>query len=416
MNDFEHFSHFQDEENIYEKDQRPSNQHPETKVVYQKVSPSKWWIVAVLVVALIGGFIGNALFGLTMGQTEVPVTEEESVTDEVVNEKAEAPGLPEPDEKGIVATVASKVLPAVVGISLDQTVTENFLFQEYQYEVQVTGSGVVVSPEGYILTNSHVVGTNKDKEVDVLFEDGSTLPAQILWTDPGQDLAVIKVEPEEPLAYAEMGNSDNLVIGERAIAIGNPLGLDFQRSVTAGYVSGLNRSLVVQGNEMNNMIQTDASINKGNSGGPLLNANGEVIGINTVKVGDGEGMGFSIPINTAKSVVNQIIETGKYEPAVLGIDGRDVAFVEARLNIELPVDHGVFVIQAFEGSGAGNAGLQFNDIITAIDGEEVTSMSDLRDKLFHYQVNDEITMTVVRGDEEFDVDVKLISYSFPNNQ
>ncbi|KKH59039.1 hypothetical protein DU75_07475, partial [Methanosarcina mazei] len=194
-----------------------------------------------------------------------------------------------------VTAVAKKSMKSVVGITTVETVRD-FIWER---QVQGIGSGVIVDSRGYILTNSHVVGDNNADRITVLFEDGDKKVGQVIWHDPSLDLAMVKVNAIN-LPVADFGDSDTLQIGEIAVAIGNPLGLEFQRTVTSGIISGLNRTIPLdQYYKMEDLIQTDASINPGNSGGPLLNAKGEVIGINTAKISTGEGLGFAIPINIA---------------------------------------------------------------------------------------------------------------------
>ena len=184
---------------------------------------------------------------------------------------------------------------------------------------------------------------------------------------------------------AEIGNSDELEVGELAIAIGNPLGLEFERTVTAGIISGLNRVIAVDDNQvMENLIQTDASINPGNSGGPLLNSKGQVIGINTAKIASGEGLGFAIPINLAKPIVNQVIETGAYKTVYMGIKGLGLKEYESLLGVDLSPEGGVIILEVEGGSPAAQAGLQNGDVITKIGDVEVNDMTQLKNTLYNY--------------------------------
>ena len=177
------------------------------------------------------------------------------------------------------------------------------------------GSGVVVHPFGYILTNDHVAGGNPSS-ISVVFSDGTELEGRTLWSDPTLDLAMAKVEAENDLVYAPLGNSEDLAIGETVVAIGTPLALQFQHTVTSGIISGLNRTVKIPTNLgenfMEDLVQTDASINPGNSGGPLVNIRGEVIGINTVKVTRAEGIGFAIPIDVAMPIIRHFVEEGEF--------------------------------------------------------------------------------------------------------
>ncbi|NLY08862.1 MAG: PDZ domain-containing protein [Tissierellia bacterium] len=404
MNDFKSF-------NAYEEPSSPQSfvepTHNFAQKPPQKRSSNAGLLVLVLIFGIVGGFLGGLAqsFIAPIVQPTVPTASSQVESSPLKNENASSVGQNISNSgHGVVADVAASAMPAVVGISTDHTVTQEFMFDTREYDVKVTGSGVIVSPDGYIITNSHVVGSG-NKPIQVLLEGGRSLDAKVLWQDPRQDIAVLKVESNSPLPFVKMGDSDKLVIGETAIAIGNPLGLDFQRSVTAGYISGLNRSITVERNSMGGLIQTDASINRGNSGGPLLNRNGEVIGINTIKVGAAEGLGFSIPINAVKTVVNQVIETGSYEPTLIGITGVDVTMYKSQLKIDIPVENGIVVLETYPDSAAANANLQPNDIITAVDDTPVKNMPEMRNKLNTYKVGDSATLTILRNGQEEKVQI-----------
>ena len=189
-------------------------------------------------------------------------------------------------------------------------------------------------------------------------------------------------------------------MGEPAIAIGNPLGLEFQSTVTSGIISGLHRSINVEGNVIEDLIQTDASINQGNSGGPLLNSKGEVIGINTAKISSAEGLGFAIPINTVKPIIEQIIETGTYKTVVMGITGVEVELYERRLGIDLSADEGVVILEVVQNSPAHKAGLRNGDVITKIDNKSIENMSQLKKALYNYKQGDKAKLTIIRNGTE----------------
>jgi len=301
----------------------------------------------------------------------------------------------------VYSAVAKKVMPSVVGITT-VAVEEHFFFGPTKKSG--VGTGVIVDERGYILTNSHVIGDGKAEEVTVLFHDGKQLKADVLWNETALDLAIIKVEGNNFKA-AELGNSDEIEVGGIAIAIGNPLGLDFERSLTQGVISGLNRTIKVGSEAMENLIQTDASINPGNSGGPLLNAKGEVIGINTAKVSSGEGLGFAIPINTAKPIVDQFIENGEFTRVYLGVRGVGVEMFEQAVGEEVGVDKGVYILQVDPDGVANKYDIRTGDIITQIGGEEVTGMSNLVKALYKYRPGDKTTVTVIRNNQEVNIDV-----------
>ncbi|MFO8240472.1 MAG: trypsin-like peptidase domain-containing protein, partial [Dissulfuribacterales bacterium] len=202
------------------------------------------------------------------------------------------------------------------------------------------------------------------------------------------------------LPVAILGDSDELHVGELAVAIGNPLGLEFERTVTSGIISGLNRSVRLDAdNIIEDLIQTDASINPGNSGGPLLNSLGEVIGINTAKIKSAEGLGFAIPINLTKPIIEEIIQTGTHQTVVLGITGVSLQEYEARLGIDLAPESGVVVIEVQPGSAADEAGLLPGDVITSIDEKEISNMGQLRRELYKYGYDDSAELQIIRNSE-----------------
>ena len=268
--------------------------------------------------------------------------------------------------------ISKKVGPSVVGIT--STINNVFSIFNTSTTSEGTGSGIIISSDGYIVTNNHVI--EGASAVKVTLNTGTEYEAKVIGADSKTDLAVIKIKPSETLTVAELGDSSQIQVGERAIAIGNPLGLEFFGSTTQGIISAINRKITVDNRTMS-VIQTDAAINEGNSGGALVNAYGHVIGINTVKIAASsvEGMGFAIPISEAKPILEDLIEHGyvKGRP-VLGISARDVTRdMAARQG--WPV--GVQVMATQVGSGAEIAALEQGDIIIKADGKEVKSFDDL---------------------------------------
>ncbi|AHM57464.1 putative serine protease HtrA [Peptoclostridium acidaminophilum DSM 3953] len=307
-------------------------------------------------------------------------------------------------EETVYKAVAKKAMPSVVGITT-VTVQQDFFFGDT--EQSGVGTGVIVDSRGYILTNAHVISSGQAKNVTVLFYDGTKEEAQVLWYDSLIDLAVIKVEKQD-LDVAELGDSDGVEVGDIAIAIGNPLGLEFERSVTQGIISGLNRSIDINQYEtMENLIQTDASINPGNSGGPLLDSQGKVIGINTAKIQTAEGLGFAIPIDLAKPIVKQFIEKGRFEKVVLGIQGVNVARYEQASGEDLPAETGVYVLETVSGSAAAKAGIKAGDVIIKIGKADIKSMGNLVRELYKLSPGDETTVTVDRSGKAVELNVKL---------
>lgn len=378
-----------DETRIDEKVEKMVQSEPE------KPNGRKGWIkflAAILIVAFIGGFGGYFVGYLLIDRQSAGAVQEITI---------------EPnDSMTAVSAVAKKTMSSVVGITTVETRPGGFFFSEQ--DVSGVGSGVIVNSDGYILTNSHVVADGNAKELKVLFDDGEELDGSVLWNDPLLDLAVVKVE-KTGLTAAELGDSDQLQVGELAVAIGNPLGLEFERTVTSGIISGLNRSVKVDSNNIiEGLIQTDASINPGNSGGPLLNGQGEVIGINTAKITSAEGLGFSIPINQVKSIVEEIIDTGSFQGVVMGIKGVSVEEYEARLGIDLTIAEGVVIIEVVPDSNAARAGLQNGDIITSLGDKPVGNMSQLKRQLYTYDEGDKAELKISRSGEEKIIEIEFL--------
>lgn len=267
---------------------------------------------------------------------------------------------------------AKMVGPAVVGVTNKGVITDPF---NRKIEFEGAGSGVIFDSLGYIVTNYHVV--ENARELTVHFADGKTAMGTIVGTDPATDLAVIKVNVGNLFA-ASFGDSDTLMIAEPVIAIGNPLGLEFKGSVTAGVISALNRSLEIDDRRFK-LIQTDAAINPGNSGGALVNSDGQVIGINSAKivVAGVEGLGFAIPINTVKPIVQELIQNGKIVRAYIGLSMIDKPSA-ARLGEVLAIDKGILVVRVAGGGPAEKASISFGDILLSLDDQELNSIADLR--------------------------------------
>jgi serine protease Do len=273
-----------------------------------------------------------------------------------------------------------------------------------------SGSGVIISSEGYILTNNHVV--ENAEQVSVTLADGTELPAQIIGTDLFADLAVLQAQGEMP-AVATFGNSDGLKPGEHVIAIGSPLG-EFVNTVTVGVVSALGRALDTgQGYQLEDLIQTDSAINQGNSGGPLVNLAGEVIGINTLIVrGSGfgsavaEGLGFAIPINTARAVAEQIIEQGYVARPYLGIRWQTVTPRLASA-YNLPVEWGIFITEIDPNGPAAKGGMKDGDIITRIGDISLDENHSYINALFTYEPNETISVEWMRGRQKLEAQVTL---------
>ena len=308
----------------------------------------------------------------------------------------------------IYKAIIKKAMPSVVGITTVSSPMNLFNGGEI---TQGVGTGVIVDSKGYILTNSHVVNDGTASQVTVLFEDKTSAKAEIIWNDKSIDLAVIKVD-KQGLAVAELGDSDEVEVGDISVAIGNPLGLEFQRTVTEGIISGLDRSITVQNNDgttsrIEHLLQTSAAINPGNSGGPLLNERGQVIGINSAKAGEGEGLGFAIPINMAKPIVDQFKETGSFQKVVLGIQVVDVEHYQQMMNVDFGIDKGVIIIKVEPNSVAEKNELRVNDVITEIDKQKIDNNQDLLRYLYQIKAGDKVESKIWRNDKMETVEIQF---------
>ena len=299
-----------------------------------------------------------------------------------------------------VVEIARKVGPTVVGINTKTQVLS--IFGRMQ-ESEGSGSGIILSTDGYIVTNNHVV--EGASEITVVLSDGKTYEAKLTGADARTDLAVLKVNANN-LPYAILGNSSELQVGELAVAIGNPLGNELAGTVTGGYISALNRSIIVDDRKFN-LIQTDAAINPGNSGGALVNNYGEVVGINSVKMAASgvEGIGFAIPIDEAKPIIEDLKTSGYVTGRpVIGIGGRDVTEQDSKY-YNIPV--GIYVTQVSPYSAAELAGILPGDVVVKFNGEEVKTIDGLNEKKEKFKVGDRVTLTVIRNGETKNFDLKL---------
>lgn len=310
---------------------------------------------------------------------------------------------------------ANKILPSIVGIKIEYNVTSMIpmLGNQAQSTATATGSGIIISEDGYILTNNHVVSSSSSesyyqvseatKVTVTLFNDETEYEAKIVGTDEETDLAVIKIE-KTGLPKAEFADSDSIKVGQFAMAVGNPLGL--QSSITCGVISAVNREVTDTDGKTYTLIQTDAAINSGNSGGALVDSEGKVIGVNTLKLtGDGvEGMGFAIPINSTTDITSQLIQYSKVKRPYIGITGMDLDSETAkRYNLV----EGVYVKAVDDFSAAEKAEIKVGDVIIQADGQDVKTMDDLNKVKNSHQIGDEIKIKVNRDGQEKELTLKL---------
>ncbi len=312
------------------------------------------------------------------------------------------------DYSGTAVAVAEKVFPSVVGITVTYQI--NTIFGG-SGTGEVAGTGIILTEDGYILTNNHIVASDSSSYYAVqeatgikvsLYNDDKSYDATVVGTDSYTDVAILKID-KTGLTPATLGNSDEVKPGEFAMVIGNPLGMDY--SVTAGVISAMDREIKSEG-AVYHAIQTDAAINSGNSGGPLVNANGEVIGISTLKfAGNGvEGMCFAIPISSVTKVIDQLIEYKTVKRPYIGISGSAISDKDSeRYN----VPKGVYVEEAIKDSPAEKAGIKKGDIITKIEGKDVSSVDELNRVKYDYNIGDKVKLSVYRDNQEQEIEVEL---------
>jgi len=371
--------------------------------------PKRTGFAGLLFAAIVGAVLGGSLVAFVVLRYFTPNNVSQVLPDPLLPPAArqevpfEARDLPEHQNTAIVRAT-ERVLPTVVGITNKALVQDIFDGRSILRE-RATGTGVIIDADGHIVTNNHVI--EGASELRVTLGDGVEYPARLIGSDAATDLAVIKIEKNN-LPVAHFGDSNDLAVGEGAIAIGNPLGLTFSQTVTVGVISAKQRTVTI--NEHNfTFIQTDAAINNGNSGGPLVNLKGEVIGINTakIKIPGVEGMGFAIPANTVKNITRDLIIHGRIIRPWIGVYwGGDVDEALSR-QLQLPVTYGVLIQGAAEDSPAARAGIRRGDVIIAMGGKRVANFNDLRRTIFEHEVGAEVELTIIRDGQEMKLSVIL---------
>ncbi|WP_252393463.1 trypsin-like peptidase domain-containing protein [Hydrogenibacillus sp. N12] len=375
--------------------------------------------------AVVLAFLAGVLFasGFWLGKVGSPLP---SAGASPIDGKAAAAGtvegkaalLPESTDKGhsLIAEMVKKAGPAVVRIETKipargGSTDEMLFFGPFPFSVPVPnqpsgsiGSGFFISEDGTILTNNHVI--DKASEIKVYMSDRKTpLTAHVVGRDPELDLAVLKVDGKGPFPYLPLGDSDKMDVGDWVVAIGNPFGLD--HTVTVGVLSAKGRPLTVEGKQFKNLLQTDASINPGNSGGPLLNLSGEVIGINTAVSAQGQGIGFAVPSNSVREVLNDLLTKGKVSRPWVGIGVQDFT-PDIADYLGLPRStKGALVSQVFDGSPAQKAGLRPGDVIVQFDGKDVADAQTLVDLIQQAKVGEVKKLLVNRGGELVPISVRI---------
>lgn len=310
-----------------------------------------------------------------------------------------------------ISEIIENVNESVVGISKIKSVGNTIFLNKGSEELGL-GTGFIVSENGYIVTNQHVSGA-KGSICYVTLKDGRKFDAKVVWADEDIDLSVIKINMTS-LKAVELANSDEISIAQTVYAIGNPIGYEFQRTVTAGIISGLDRTIKIVEDDktsyMEDLIQTDATINLGNSGGPLINEEGKVIGVNSVKITSAEGIGFAIPVNIIKPIVEKFIAEGDYSQPTLGIFAYDknmIPYINSELKTNKTLESGIYVTSVTKGSPAAKADITEGDIILQIDDVVIEKMSELRTYIYSKKVGDEVKIKLIRNNKEQEISVIL---------
>lgn len=386
---------------------KPAQSEPKVALHPELRSNTNKAAIAMSLIALVCGCGGLALGWLGYEKASTPLTFLSSSTD----------GNSANFVEGSIADVAEKVSKSVVSI-VTSTKTTDFFGQSYSSAA--AGTGIIVTADGYILTNKHVI--SGASAVTVVLDDGTTYEnVKIVATDPLNDVAFLKVENVSDLTAATLGDSKTIAVGQQVIAIGNALG-EYQNTVTSGIVSGTGRSVVASDGSgtttesLSDMIQTDAAINSGNSGGPLVNAAGEVIGINTATSTSAENMGFAIPISSVKGMLAQLTETGSAKRTYLGVYVVEITAAIAK-SYNLPVSEGAYIYSSsnysaiVSGGPAAKAGLKDKDIVTKVNGVSVGAAGSLTNLIGEYKPGDTVQLTVIRDGKEIAINVTLEGYS-----
>jgi len=311
------------------------------------------------------------------------------------------------EESTELENILENTTESIVGISKIKDIGTT-IFLEKSTENLNLGTGVIISKEGYILTNQHVAGSQYST-CYITLKNGVTDNGVVVWASEDLDLAIIKINIKN-LPEANLGDSDNIKIGTSVYAIGNPVGYELQRTVTSGIISGTNRIIKTEDDNtksyLEGLIQTDATINQGNSGGPLINKNGEIIGITTLKIEDAEGIGFAIPINIVKPILKKLVETGKFEEPYLGISGYDkevIPYLSSNINFE----EGIYIEEIDPQGPLKNSGIQTGDIIEKIDDTKIESMNQLKEYIYEKNIGDQVILQIKRNNKKIQVKAKL---------
>lgn len=373
------------------------------RYVKNKKAKKKFWIPIVLIISwvlivVIANMYNN--IGVEEGYNAQKLATESTYSEKNVENQVQKNSSNEE-----ITNTLERVNNAVVGISRVKNMGSAVFSNNVEFNM---GTGFIVSSNGYIVTNAHVSG-EKYSSCYVTLENGQTYNGSVVWSNANLDLSIVKIEVNN-LNYVSLGNSSDARIGKTVYAIGNPIGFEFQRTVTSGIVSAVDRTLILEENGtkvyMSDLIQTDATINSGNSGGPLITSSGEVIGVNSIKITSAEGIGFAIPIDVIKPIVEKFVSTGNFEEATLGIEAFDKNVIPY-LNSNLNFSTGIYVAQVLENSVAASAGIEVGDIITEIDDVNLNKMNELKAYIYEKNPYDEVSLQIMRDNDLINVNVKL---------
>lgn len=359
-------------------------------------------IIVLIVCTLIG--IPYYLYTIYMQIDITPEYEVKRTTSTIPAETVE-----NAEEKSkTIADILAEVSQSVVGISRIKSHSNSIFSSSGSYNELGLGTGIIVSDNGHILSNCHVTG-EKFATCYVTLENGYTYEGSVVWCDVDLDLSITKIDAFN-LPYATIGDSSNIKSGETVYAIGNPIGYEFRKTITSGIISATNRTIRIEENNqisyMTDLIQTDASINPGNSGGPLITPSGEVIGVNTVKITSAEGIGFAVPINVVKPVIENFVTQNNFDEAFLGIYAYDKEVVPYMITTP-NFSSGIYVVHINESSPAISTGIQVGDIITSIDGHSINNMIELKEYIYTKLPGDIVSINVSRGYITRSFEIKL---------
>ncbi len=372
-------------------------------------SPKKIVITAILAIMIWGGMI---YLYTTYTKIEVVKGNDQYEATKILSTPTTQTVEEATEESQKVSDIIEETTKKIVGISKLKNTGNSILSKSTESELGL-GTGMIITEDGYILSNEHVTG-GKYSKCYVTLENGNNYEGTVMWSDSSLDLSITKINAKN-LSYVTLGDSSKIRVGESVYAIGNPIGFEFRRTVTSGIISAKNRTIKIEENEkssyMTDLIQTDATINPGNSGGPLIYPNGEVVGINTVKISSAEGIGFAVPINMIKPIIESFKKEGSFEEATIGIYAYDkevIPYLNANAGIfsNQYFEKGIYIAQITKNGPADGTELKEGDIITSIDDLSLHTMNDLRQYIYTKKPNEEVTLKITRG--KINKEIKIV--------